>query len=84
MYKHLTSACALMALMTLLSCSETSNPTPPDDSGNNNNNSKTKWIMYLTTTSEKDSNSTIWVADVNGANKRENSQRKCVPWFDGT
>lgn len=72
MFKHLTSACTFMVLMTFLSCSETSNPTKPDDSGNNNNNnSQTKRIAYITTTGEKDSNSVIWVVDINGANKRE-------------
>lgn len=70
MYKHLTSACALIALMTLLSCSETSNPTKPDDSGNNNN-IKTKRVVYHSVKGEKDTNAVVWISDIDGGNKRE-------------
>jgi len=74
MYKHLTSACALMALLTLLSCSKTSDPTKPDDTGNNNNNnnnSHVKGIIYLTTNAETDTNRVVWATDDKGNNKRE-------------
>ncbi len=66
MNKHLAFACALLALLTIVSCSENANS--PDDLYNSSN---AKRIVYASSLGGSDSNGVLWVSDVKGNNKRE-------------